>query len=406
MFRLHVAVLLVAIAWPAPALAQSGFAGQWETTYGLMTLTQEGDAVHGYYVMGGVRCTLAGKVDKLKLTFTYEEPGTHGEGWFQLAADGKSFAGKWREQGNTAWSEWVGRRVTAEAPAAATFSGLWETSFGRMRLLQSGDTVSGMYAYAGGSSLSGRLKDKRLAFTYKEPDAAGEGWFELGTDRRSFTGQWKAAGSSEWSEWTGQRVAPRPGVKWLVILEARWEGSLEEQEYSFGEMLRAFFARSPWVQVRHRYFSDEAGFKRWCGELAYLAEPAVLVVASHGSGKGISVDGQTIGPQAIAAGVRYARTLQLLHFSSCQIMENRVGHDLRAALGKEACPISGYTKPADWAGSAVLEFTYLDMILGRGMNPAEAAEQVRKLIAFASDADVPGAAIKGLGFRLLPPEGK
>jgi hypothetical protein len=54
----------------------------------------------------------------------------------------------------------------------------------------------------------------------------------------------------------GVRVAPVPGRKWLVVLEAHYENNLAEQEYSFGQMLKAFFARTPEVQVRHRFFHD------------------------------------------------------------------------------------------------------------------------------------------------------
>ena len=69
-----------------------------------------------------------------------------------------------------------------------------------------------------------------------------------------------------------------------------------------------------------------------------------------------------------------------------------------------AFPISGYTTSVDWAGSAILEFTYFDMILSRGMAPADAAEQVRKLIAFAGHKNIDGAAIPAAGFKLLLPK--
>ena len=39
----------------------------------------------------------------------------------------------------------------------------------------------------------------------------------------------------------------------------------------------------------------------------------------------------------------------------------------------ELRPVSGYTTSVDWSGSAILEFTYLDLILGKGLAPTEAA---------------------------------
>ena len=45
----------------------------------------------------------------------------------------------------------------------------------------------------------------------------------------------------------GPRVRPQAGRVWLVVLKANWERDLEEEEYSFGVMLRTFFARVPAV---------------------------------------------------------------------------------------------------------------------------------------------------------------
>jgi hypothetical protein len=170
-------------------------------------------------------------------------------------------------------------------------------------------------------------------------------------------------------------------------------------------MLRAFFARSPQVSVRHRFFNDEASLKKWCREVAFLAEPAVVSLATHGSTKGASVDGKDVDAAALADSLRYAGNVKLLHFSACEMMKDRLAVDMMQSLKKHAAfPISGYTTSVDWAGSAILEFTYFDMILSRGMAPADAAEQVRKLIAFAGHKNIDGAAIPAAGFKLLLPK--
>jgi hypothetical protein len=59
----------------------------------------------------------------------------------------------------------------------------------------------------------------------------------------------------------------------------------------------------------------------------------------------------------------------------------------------------------DWAGSAIIEFLYLDMILSRGLTPGQAAEQVLTLLPFAGDEPVEGGAIAPAGFRIVLPEG-
>jgi len=188
-------------------------------------------------------------------------------------------------------------------------------------------------------------------------------------------------------------------------VEARWEGSLAEREYSFGDMNRAFFARTPNVEVRQRFFNDEASLGHWCKETAFLAEPVVLAIATHGTPEGVVVNGRTIGAKAIAENLRYAKNLELLHFSSCLIMKDRLSTEIVKALG-QSCrfPISGYTTSVDWAASAVIEFMYFDLILSRGMAPDAAAKAVVKLMPFAGDRRVAESPFDSAGFRIVRPE--
>src|SRR5436190_559258 len=66
------------------AWGQTSFAGTWDTTFGPVILTQKDSKVSGTYYAG--QATLQGTVEKKKLTFTYNEPGEAGEGWFELSA--------------------------------------------------------------------------------------------------------------------------------------------------------------------------------------------------------------------------------------------------------------------------------------------------------------------------------
>jgi hypothetical protein len=382
------------------------FAGTWETTFGRLVLTQEGDEVKGKYQMGpDATCTLQGKVEKDKLTFKYKEPDATGEGWFQLAQGGQSFDGQWRQTGDKEWRPWNGKRLVGAVDKG--FAGVWDTSFGKMRLVVQGDRIHGTYAYAAGSSMDGTIKDKKLVFKYKEPAAEGEGEFELSPDESSFTGRWREKGKEKWEPWTGERVRPVAGRVWLIIVEARWERDLTDKEYAFGDMLRAFFARSAQVEVRHRYYTDEASLRKWCGEVAFLAEPAVLVLATHACPEGVTVDNKVIGAAAFADSLRYATNLRLLHFSACQALKEHLATDIQEKLGGVVSfPISGYTKVVDWAASAILEFTYLEMVLLRNMSPAAAAEQVPKMLTFAGEKSAPDSVFKGAGFKIVMPRGE
>src|SRR5438874_381398 len=160
---------------------------------------------------------------------------------------------------------------SSAARAEGSFAGTWDTTFGPMTLTQEGKKVQGHYDMEGNRCpIRGTVEKNRLTFTYEEPDARGEGWFELSAAGNQFSGKWRANGQSAWAEWKGQRVEPVAGRVWLVVLEANWENDLSEQEYTFGAMLRAFFARSAKVQVRHRFFTDAASLVKWSKEVAYL----------------------------------------------------------------------------------------------------------------------------------------
>ena len=273
------------------------------------------------------------------------------------------------------------------------WGGVWETSFGRLRLVEEGARVRGLYECGGPAHLEGTAGTRALDFDYREPAASGSGHFDLADDGAAFTGRWRALGEDKWSEWNGFRLKPENGITWLVVLEAHWQRTLNEPEYAFGNMLREIFARAPRVRVRQRFFDDEEGLRQSCRELAYLPEPVVLVIASHGVAEGLSVRGNVIDTKRIFESLRDAATLALLHFSSCLV-----------GLGKEraAFPVSGYTTSVDWGASALLEFTYLDLILNRGFEPAKAAATLPVLVRFAGEDAPPESPYPAAGFRFFP----
>lgn len=372
----------------------SDFSGRWSTTFGPMKLTQQGSSVTGTYQGPNGDCSLAGEVADGRLTFRYEEPTEQGEGWFELKRHGK-FLGAWHPDGREGWGEWNGERG---------FDGVWETSFGLLRLVQEEDRVFGFYTGGGETcTVEGRLEGGRLTFRYQEPRARGEGYFELAGDGHSFQGEWRPDGFEAWSGWLGRRVRPVPGLIWLVVIEAHWQRHLTDKEYSFGHMLHEYLARLPNVQVRHRFFNNETGLRHWCSDLMYLAEPAVVMISTHGTTEGLAVHGQTISPETIVDSVRYADNIRLLHFSSCLIMHEEARRLVKGLRDLNRFPISGYTTSVDWGASAVIEFTYLDLILAKGLSPNAAAEQLVRLLPFAGHEGDPGAVYRAAGFTFLPP---
>jgi hypothetical protein len=360
-----------------------------------MDLRQIGTKVEGVYHYGNIECSIWGQVEGRRLTFHYVEPNARGEGWFDLQRPGR-IAGKWQPRGVTGWGDWTGERG---------FEGIWDTSFGLVRLVEEENQVLGFYEGPGSSTIVGTRSGNRLDFRYREPRTQGQGWFELGNPDDAFQGEWLAEGQTQWQPWHGRRLFAMPGVVWLVVIEAHWQPHLLDREYSFGNMLREFFARHPHIHFRHRFFHNEEGLRRWCRDLMYVPEPAVVMIATHATEHGLTAHGEPIKPEAIADSVRYADNIRLLHFSSCLMMQEGGARDMIRALHQLGrFPVSGYTTSVNWAASAILEFTYLEMLFVFGMQPAIAAEKMQKLLTFAGDRHDPEAGFPSAGFRILLPE--
>ncbi len=303
--------------------------------------------------------------------------------------------------------------TNAQEPAsdasAPTYAGLWETSYGRMRLTQEGSKVGGEYSYTATSTITGEVEGNRLTFEYSEGDTQGEGWYELSEDGESFQGRWREKGNERWSRWRGTRVHPEKGIIWLVILEAHWETSLAEKEYAFGDMLRSYFTMESarHVRIRYRTFHDESDLRRWSREVKFLAEPVALLISSHGTPKGVSVGQDVIDAEALADCVRGSHNLEVLHLSGCSMMKSDVPATIQRLLGpSQKLPITGYTTAVAWDASALADFVYLSMLLIHRMSPIDAVAQTHILAPFTREDRLPGARFQALGLRSLGADGK
>ena len=296
--------------------------------------------------------------------------------------------------------------VDAPVAAPSGFEGLWETTYGRLRLQVDGDQVRGSYASSAASKLEGTIRGSKLEFRYTEADSSGAGTFELGDEGQSLKGRWRAEGSREWAPWTGERVVADPSVRWFVILEARWESGLHEPEYTFGEMLRSYLTLAPEVRVRERRFHDEADFRRFAGEVAFLAEPTVVLVSTHGTPEGLSVGDSEIAPEVIAECLSLASNVELLHLAGCDLMRGTAPERIRAALPQaHRFPISGYTTTVDWAASALADLTYLTFVFLRGRSPEEAVQKTHLASPYTASTAPADCPFVPLGLTILPAAG-
>jgi predicted esterase len=83
------------------------YAGLWLTDLGLIELTQVSAKVQGHYALRGTS-KLDGKISGRRLDFRFHSY-RDGQGWFDLATDGKSFAGASNTNGFPGWSGWKGQ---------------------------------------------------------------------------------------------------------------------------------------------------------------------------------------------------------------------------------------------------------------------------------------------------------
>lgn len=386
--------------------SQPALVGRWETSFGPLQLEQgEAGRVRGKYASGGVDASLEGRLTGRKLTFTYKEGDVSGEGEFEFAPDGRLFTGRWRQAGTTEWGEWNG---TWAEPVG--FAGLWETSYGRMRLsISAGEgrqRCQGVYQSGGICEIDGAIEGRRFTFKYKEADGTrGKGAFELHESGEKFSGQWTSESGAS-AAWTGERVTAAPGVNWLIVMEAHWERGLTAPAYSYGEMLRTFFQRVPSVVFRHRFVHDLADIERFGREIQFIAEPVVLYFSSHGSPAGLSVGGSTVKPGDIGRALRGASNIRLLHFGACEVMRGDAPKELAAALGGSArFPISGYLNAADWGGSAIVDFTYLVLVIEHGLSPSAAVKETWRTVSFSRTPEKESAAgpMRGSNLTIYEP---
>jgi hypothetical protein len=366
------------------------FDGRWATSFGLMTLRQNGAGVTGTYGREGTGCAIEGTVADGVFAFDYKEEVEKGSGWFRLRRPG-CFIGEYLAEGGWArprpWHGWRGA------------NGLWDTSIGRLHLVEEGGRLGGSIEQDESARLEGELQ--RSGHFRFRLDGARVKLVEgvLGLDENDYRlgGEWTQVGQPA-IPLLGQRVLPHPALTWLVVMEAHWQHRLDDKEFAFGRMLSELFARVPWAQVRHRIYDDEESLARWCRQLTFLPEPTMLVITGHGETTGLTVSGRPIAMPAVVEALRTADSLKLLHFSACL-----VGQDAGEALKAAPFPVSGYTTAVDWAQSALTEFIYLDMILEKGLAPARAAEQLLALVRFTGTDEIPGSPYRPAGFRFFEP---
>ncbi len=97
-------------------------------------------------------------------------------------------------------------------PAGASWSGSWDTTYGKLTLAQTGDQVQGTYDGYGGGKIAGRMVGNTLEFDWEDGSGKGLGAFVMSADGASFEGAYGDAESrTSKGGWSGT-LLERPNV--------------------------------------------------------------------------------------------------------------------------------------------------------------------------------------------------
>ncbi len=200
-----IARLAALLLWALVARADDAprFAGQWKSTFGVVSLEQQGDAVTGHFGVG--RFPIRGTAKGSELKFEYDEGQAKGDATFTLDPSGNAYTGTFQVRGGRrgVWNGWRPDPAASNG-RAADFSGVWLTDLGLMALTQEGTHVRGRYALRGTSSLEGDVTGRHLEFRYKG-FRGGPGWFDLDPEGATLAGASGADGAPGWSGWKGRK---------------------------------------------------------------------------------------------------------------------------------------------------------------------------------------------------------
>jgi hypothetical protein len=217
---------------PAPSCS-GGFAGVWDGGGGLMLrLAVNGNQASGTYTdlrawQGDafITGTVRGNVFDGQWHNPVLRGNTRSRGpvHFELAPDGRSFQGYWREEDGQGGGGWTGSCVsdaTRQGDSLASYEGAWACG-GTLsaQISQRGAQLQGTYqdtsAWSGSATITGTVLGRVLEGQWYNPAYRGNTrntgpvHFEMAPDGRSWTGYWREADGSGGGAWNCVRAAGR-----------------------------------------------------------------------------------------------------------------------------------------------------------------------------------------------------
>jgi hypothetical protein len=98
--------------------------------------------------------------------------------------------------------------ISSLALAKQSYTGTWQTNWGKVVLEQRGGRVTGKYIGSFNGTIEGKVVEGKLMFKWFQSNGEwGRGYFVLSKDGSKITGRWGGGESdSAGGPWTGKRI--------------------------------------------------------------------------------------------------------------------------------------------------------------------------------------------------------
>ncbi|MGE9266827.1 MAG: hypothetical protein ACQKBY_01925 [Verrucomicrobiales bacterium] len=93
------------------------------------------------------------------------------------------------------------------------FAGLWDTNWGRLKIVEKDGKLVGAYKGKFEGEIAGKVKEKAFHYQWRQPNGEwGSGVFRLSKDGQELKGTWGSAKSeTNGGVWTGRRMKEGEG---------------------------------------------------------------------------------------------------------------------------------------------------------------------------------------------------
>lgn len=194
---------------PSATQIHADVSGVYDTDYGELTISQQGQQIRGSYPDGEIK----GVVTGYTVEGTWKQTYSQGRITFQFRTNLSGFSGVWGTGEDPPTSPWNGTRKAGtlkQAPIAPSvvetaldISGLYDSSYGELSFSQMGNRIEGSYPTG---TIEAVMHGRIVTGSWIQSGSRGLIRFEFSPDGRSFIGYWGYNQDEPTYSWEGTRI--------------------------------------------------------------------------------------------------------------------------------------------------------------------------------------------------------